>query len=308
MKVLVTPRSFGKTDPTLFDRLRAAGIEYTRNDTGGILDEAAMKARLADCDGLIVGVDPVTAGVLAAAPKLRAVAKYGVGLDNIDLAACEARGIRVSRTLGAPTEAVADYTLALMLAVARRVPLIDARCRHRDWGKITGTDLFGATLGIIGLGSIGKAVARRARGFSMRILAHDPSWDSAYAAENDIERAGVERICHEADFISLHTVLNDSTRHMIDAAHLAMMKPTAILVNTARGGLIDGAALLAALKEGRLWGAGLDVFEEEPPAEESWYALDNLVMGSHCASSTPGSSSIMGHMSVDNLLGDLGLA
>ena len=113
MIVLVTPRSFGKTDPTLFDRLRAAGIEYSRNDTGGILDAAAMKARLADCEGLIVGVDPVSAEVLEAAPKLRAVAKYGVGLDNIDLAACEARGIRVSRTLGAPTEAVADYTLAL---------------------------------------------------------------------------------------------------------------------------------------------------------------------------------------------------
>ena len=246
MKVLVTPRSFGKTDPTLFDRLRAAGVEYSRNDTGGILDAAAMKARLADCEGLIVGVDPVSAEVLEAAPKLRAVAKYGVGLDNIDLAACEARGIRVSRTLGAPTEAVADYTLALMLAVARKVPLIDARCRHKDWSKITGTDLFGATLGIIGLGSIGKAVVRRARGFSMKVLAHDLCWDDAYAAENGIERADVERICREADFISLHTVLDDSTRHMINAERLAMMKPTAILINTARGGLIDGAALLAA--------------------------------------------------------------
>ena len=307
MKVLVTPRSFGKTDPTLFDRLRAAGIEYTRNDTGGILDEAAMKARLADCDGLIVGVDPVTAGVLAAAPKLRAVAKYGVGLDNIDLAACEARGIRVSRTLGAPTEAVADYTLALMLAVARRVPLIDARCRHRDWGKITGTDLFGATLGIIGLGSIGKAVARRARGFSMRILAHDPSWDSAYAAENDIERAGVERICHEADFISLHTVLNDSTRHMIDAAHLAMMKPTAILVNTARGGLIHEADLLDALEAGTIYGAGIDAFCEEPPKDERWFTLDNVVIGSHCAASTVGASRNMGRMATANLIRDLGL-
>lgn len=308
MKVLVTPRSFGKTDPTLFDRLRAAGIEYSRNDTGGILDAAAMKARLADCEGLIVGVDPVSAEVLEAAPKLRAVAKYGVGLDNIDLAACEARGIRVSRTLGAPTEAVADYTLALMLAVARKVPLIDARCRHKDWSKITGTDLFGATLGIIGLGSIGKAVVRRARGFSMKVLAHDLCWDDAYAAENGIERADVERICRESDFISLHTVLDDSTRHMINAERLAMMKPTAILINTARGGLIDGAALLTALKEGRIYGAGLDVFEEEPPAEEGWYTLDNLVMGSHCSSSTPGSSNTMGRMAVDNLLKDLGLA
>ena len=141
----------------------------------------------------------------------------------------------------------------------------------------------------------------------MKILAHDPFWDEAYAAENGIERADLERICREADFISLHTVLDDGTRHMIDAAHLAMMKPTAILVNTARGGLIDGAALLAALKEGRIYGAGLDVFEQEPPAEEGWYTLDNLVMGSHCSSSTPGSSNTMGRMAVDNLLRDLGL-
>ena len=195
-----------------------------------------------------------------------------------------------------------------MLAVARKVPLIDARCRHKDWSKITGTDLFGATLGIIGLGSIGKAVVRRARGFSMKVLAHDLCWDDAYAAENGIERADVERICREADFISLHTVLDDSTRHMINAERLAMMKPTAILINTARGGLIDGAALLTALKEGRIYGAGLDVFEEEPPAEEGWYTLDNLVMGSHCSSSTPGSSNTMGRMAVDNLLKDLGLA
>ena len=129
-----------------------------------------------------------------------------------------------------------------------------------------------------------------------------------FAAENGIERADVERICREADFISLHTVLDDSTRHMINAERLAMMKPTAILINTARGGLIDGAALLATLKEGRIYGAGLDVFEEEPPAEEGWYTLDNLVMGSHCSSSTPGSSNTMGRMAVDNLLKDLGLA
>ena len=308
MKVLVTPRSFGKTDPTLFDRLREAGLTIVRNETGGILSGDQMRSLLADCQGLIVGVDPVNADILSAAPQLKAVAKYGVGLDNIDLDACAARGIAVSRTLGAPTEAVADYALALMLAVARKVPLIDGRCRRRDWSKITSIDLFGKTLGIVGLGSIGRAVARRTKGFSMRILAHDIHWDAAYAEANDIERASLDDICARADIITLHIQLDDSTRHCIDARRLSAMKPSAILINTARGELVDNAALLAALQEGRIYGAGLDVFEQEPPVEDAWYGLDNLVMGSHCSSSTSGATQLMGRMAVDNLLRDLGLA
>ena len=171
MKVLATPRSFGKNNPELFDILRDAGLDVVRNDPGGILSADRMCEKLADCDGLIVGVDPVDATVLAAAPRLRAIAKYGVGLDNIDLAACEARGIKVSRTVGANSEAVADYALALMLGVARKVALIDRRCRERDWSKITGIDLYGKTVGIIGLGAIGKRVARRCgAGFGMKVL------------------------------------------------------------------------------------------------------------------------------------------
>lgn len=235
------------------------------------------------------------------------MAKYGVGLDNIDLAACAARGVKVSRTVGANSNAVADYALTLMLAVARKAALIDRRCRERDWGKITGIDLYGKTLGIVGLGAIGKCVARRARGFEMKILAHDVTWDEDFAREAGIERADPDRICREADFISLHTVLNDETRNLINARRLGMMKKTAVLINTARGGLIDETALLAALREGRIYGAGLDVFEQEPPAEPAWYGLDNLVMGSHCSSSTAGATEQMGRMAVDNLLRDLDL-
>ena len=242
MKVLATPRSFGKNNPELFDILRNAGLDVVRNDTGGILSADRMCEKLADCDGLIVGVDPVDATVLAAALRLRAIAKYGVGLDNIDLAACEARGIKVSRTVGANSEAVADYALALMLGVARKVALIDRRCRERDWSKITGIDLYGKTVGIIGLGAIGKRVARRCgAGFGMKVLGHDIVWDDAWASENHVERAG------------------------------------------------------------------LDVFEQEPPQDARWYALDNLVMGSHCSSSTSGAVATMGHMAVSNLLRDLGL-
>ena len=288
MKVLATPRSFGKNNPELFDILRDAGLDVVRNDTGGILSADRMCEKLADCDGLIVGVDPVDATVLAAAPRLRAIAKYGVGLDNIDLAACEARGIKVSRTVGANSEAVADYALALMLGVARKVALIDRRCRER--------------------GAIGKRVARRCgAGFGMKVLGHDIVWDDAWASENHVERADLERIFREADFISLHTSLDDSTRHLVDAPRLALMKPTAILINTARGELVDGPALLEALEQKRIYGAGLDVFEQEPPQDARWYALDNLVMGSHCSSSTSGAVATMGHMAVSNLLRDLGL-
>lgn len=159
MKVLTTPRSYGKTDPEVFAMLRAAGLEVVRNETGGILDKEGMKALLADCDGVIVGVDPIDAEVIAAAPKLKAIAKYGVGVDNIDLDAAKARDIKVSRTVGANAEAVADYAMALLLAVARKTVLIDQHCRQGDWKKITTRDVTGGTIGILGLGAIGRNVA-----------------------------------------------------------------------------------------------------------------------------------------------------
>ena len=308
MKVLATPRSFGKNNPELFDILRNAGLDVVRNDTGGILSADRMCEKLADCDGLIVGVDPVDATVLAAAPRLRAIAKYGVGLDNIDLAACEARGIKVSRTVGANSEAVADYALALMLGVARKVALIDRRCRERDWSKITGIDLYGKTVGIIGLGAIGKRVARRCgAGFGMKVLAHDPFWDEAYAKAHGITRAAPDEIFAECDVISLHLPLTPETENFIGAAELAKMKPDAILINTARGGLIDENALLDALEAGRLCGAGIDAFSSEPPKDPRWFTLDNVVLGSHCAASTAGASRNMGRMATANLIHDLGL-
>ncbi len=141
----------------------------------------------------------------------------------------------------------------------------------------------------------------------MRVLASDSVWDEDFAVAEGIERADADRICRECDFITLHCLLNDETRNIIDARRLAAMKKTAILVNTARGGLVDEAALLTALREGRIYGAGLDVFAQEPPADAAWYTLDNVVMGSHCSSSTAGAVALMGTMAVDNLLRDLGL-
>lgn len=307
MKVLVTPRSYGKTNPELFEQLKNAGLEVVRNETGGILDKETMKRLLSDCDGLIVGVDPVDAEVISAAPRLKAVAKYGVGVDNIDTAVCQARGIPVSRTVGANSAAVADYAMALILAVARKTVLIDSHCRQGDWKKITTQDLSGKTLGLLGLGAIGKKVAARAQGFDMQVMAYDPYWDEAYAAAHNIRKATAEEIYRQCDVISLHLPLLPSTRNTIGGAELAMMKPNTILVNTARGGLIDENALLDALEGKKIYGAGIDAFEEEPPKDPRWFRLENVVLGSHCAASTVGASETMGRMATENLIRDLGL-
>ena len=304
-KVLVTPRSFGKTDPMAFTILESAGYEIVRNPTGSILSREQMIELLADCEGVVLGVDPLTAEVIAQAPHLKAVAKYGVGMDNIVLEACKARGIRVSKTVGANADAVADYAFTLMLALARQVLPIDSLCRNDNWQKITTVDVSGRTLGLIGFGAIGKGVARRAAGFDMTVMAYDVYWDEDYAAANKIVRATPDEICRQADFISLHLPLLPETAHFIDERRLALMKPTTVLINTARGGLIDEAALLKALQEKRIYGAGLDVFETEPPADKSWYQQQNVIMGSHCAASTVGATEKMGRMAAENLVRDL---
>ena len=304
-KILTTPRSYGRNMPELFEQLEAAGYEVVRNSTGGILEKEQMKALIADCSGIIVGVDPLDAEVLSCAPRLRAIAKYGVGVDNIDLDYCKAHGIKVSRTVGANSEAVADYAMTLIMAVARKAVMIDRKCRGRDWSKISTRDVSGATLGLFGLGAIGKHVAKRAQGFGMKVLAFDPYWPEEYARENNIIRADAETIFREADFISLHLPLMESTRNFVGEKEIAMMKRDAVIINTARGGLIDEAALLRALKEGRIYGAGIDAFAQEPPEDPAWFELDNVVIGSHCAASTTGATQNMGRMATQNILRDL---
>jgi D-3-phosphoglycerate dehydrogenase len=303
-KILATPRSFGQVgDPV--GLLERAGYTVVKNPVGRIMTEQEMCIHLADAVGVIIGVDPLNAAVLDAAKQLKAISKYGVGTDNIDMARAEALGIPVRITTGANADAVADYAFALMAACARKLLPIDARCRNRDWSKVTSLDIWGKTLGILGLGAIGKGLARRAAGFNMRVMAYDLYWDADYAKSNGITYAEPEEIYRECDFISLHMPLTDASRHMIADAQFAVMKPTAVLINTARGGLVDEAALVRALREGTIYAAGVDAFAEEPPADDALYALDNLVMGSHCAASTVGAVENMGMMAAQNLLDDL---
>ncbi|WP_309120603.1 phosphoglycerate dehydrogenase [Paenibacillus sp.] len=302
-KVLVTPRSFGKNDPEPYRLLERAGFEIARNPYGRILTREEMRDAAQDADAIVLGVDPLDRGVLEAAPKLKAVAKYGVGTDNIDMEYCRERGIRVTVTTGANAEAVADFALALMLAAARRIVPIDAGCRRLEWGKVTGVDLHRRTLGLVGMGQIGKGVARRSRGFDMRILAYDLARDEAFARETGVEYVdSLHELAAASDFISLHLPLTPATHRLFGAELLALMKPTAVLVNTARGGLIDEDALYDALKQGEIWGAGVDVFEQEPPTNRALLELDNLVIGSHTAASTFQAIDNMGVMAARSLV------
>jgi glyoxylate reductase len=260
-----------------------------------------LRARARDADALLTMLtDRVDEELLAAAPGLRAIANLAVGTDNVDLDAARRHGVPVGNTPGVLTEATADLAMALLLASARRLPEGSARVREGGWdtwhpAQDLGTDLDGRTLGIVGLGRIGRAVARRAEGFGLHIVHHSRSGGIA-----------LEKLLEHADFVSLHAPLTPETRHMIEAAALRRMKPTAHLVNTARGGLVDQDALAAALHAGELAGAALDVTDPEPlPADHPLLDAPNLIVVPHIGSATRQTRARMADLAVDNLLAAL---
>lgn len=255
--------------------------------------------------------DKVDAELMDAAGGLRVISNYAVGFDNIDVKAATARGIPVGNTPGVLTETTADLAFALLMAVARRVvegvDYVRAG-RWKTWGPrlLLGQDVHGATLGLIGFGRIGQAMARRARGFNMRILYHDRARMPEAEAALGATFVDLDTLLRESDFVSLHTDLNPTTRHMIDAAALAKMKPTAILINSARGPIVDPVALADALRRGVIAGAGLDVTEPEPiPLDDPLLQLPNCVIVPHIASASVATRGLMARMAADNLLAGL---
>lgn len=273
------------------------------------LTKAELIARLKEKEGLVCLItDKVDAEVLASASRLRVVANVAVGYDNIDLAAASARRIVVTNTPDVLTETTADFAWTLLMAVARRVVEAD---RYVRAGKFTrwelmiflGSDVYGKTLGILGFGRIGKAMARRARGFNMRILYHD-----AARADGSTELAlGVTfvdkpTLLRESDFVTLHAPLLPETRHLIDAPELRLMKPTAYLINAARGPIVNEAALVQALREGWIAGAGLDVYEGEPKVHPGLLDLPNVVLAPHIASASVETRLKMATLAVENCL------
>jgi len=268
MKILRTDAEL--TLPTLDDALRADGHDLTLVPDG--ITEKALAAAVAETECLLMCYTPVTARVIAAAPRLRAIVKYGVGIDAIDIPAARARGITVVNIPAYAETTVAEGAFLLLIALRRKLAALRAEMETTGWTwpepRWIGSDIRGMTLGIVGLGRIGRALAHMAgAGFSARILAYSP-----HTPDNDFAALGVTRaetlpeLLARSDAVSLHCTLNETTRHIIGAAELAAMQPHAVLVNTSRGALVDEAALIRALDEGKIAGAGLDVFSREPLA------------------------------------------
>jgi D-3-phosphoglycerate dehydrogenase len=241
-----------------------------------------------EADALLVIGEPLTAKVIDALDRCRVIARFGAGLDNVDIDAATAKGIQVTYVPGASVEEVSDHALAMIFSLARRMPDLDAATRSGNWGVLGELPPFrrlvDQTVGIIGLGRIGQVLARKVRGLGMDLVAYDPYLDDAAIGDLGARPMTLEELLATSDYVSIHTPLMPETRHLLGAAELARMKPTACLVNVARGGVVDQSALVAALAEGRLAGAGVDVFEAEPlPTDDPLMSLDNVILSPHAA-------------------------
>jgi D-3-phosphoglycerate dehydrogenase len=278
-------------------------LELLRSEAGWQVDAksgrpaAELAAALADADALLVrSATKVTADLLSSAPKLRIVARAGTGVDNVDVAAASARGILVVNAPGANSISVAEHACALILALARSVPAADRAMKDAKWEKkrFLGTELRGKTLGIAGFGRIGQEVAQRARAFGMRVVAHDPFILRDLAEGMGVELLSLDEVCAEADFLTLHLPSTSETHHLLNADRLAKMKPGIRIINTARGELIDEAALKDAIDRGIVAAAGLDVFEKEPPADWALASMPQVVATPHIAASTEEAQELVG--------------
>lgn len=277
----------------------------------GLLSPETLREELAGCEGLLcLLTDRIDRELIASMAQLRCVSSMSVGVDHVDVAALTERGIPLGNTPGVLVETVADTTFALLLAAARRVAEADNFVRQGSWRPenawapdfFTGKDVSGATLGIIGLGEIGQAVARRAAGFGMDVLA----WTRSGRTVDGVETVSLEELLLRSDFVSVHTALADGTRNLLDAERIATMKPGAVLVNTARGGIVDERALAEALVRGDLYAAGIDVFEREPlPADNPLVHLPNVILTPHIGSATTLTRARMADLAVDNLIAAL---
>jgi len=287
--------------------LRREGISFEINEDDRVLPKSELISRLEGKEGLLcLLTDSIDAGVIGAATRLRGIATCAVGYDNIDLEAATRRGVAVSNTPGVLTETTADLTWALILAVARRIPEADRFTRaglFMAWGitLMLGADVHGKTLGIEGAGRIGMAVAARARGFRMRIVYRSPHRNDGLERDLRAERVDLDRLLRESDFVSLHVPLTPETHHLIGERELALMKPGAFLINTSRGADIDEAALVKALREERIAGAGLDVYEGEPQLCEGLKDLENALLLPHIGSASFETRSRMAEMAAMNL-------
>jgi D-3-phosphoglycerate dehydrogenase len=275
------------------------------------LDENELLSYAGQFDGTICGDDHYTARVLeACSPRLKVISKWGTGIDSIDRQTADKLGIQVCNTPNAFTLPVADTVLGYMLTFARRFPWMDRAVKSGQWEKIPGRSLSECVLGVVGVGKIGKAVIRRARAFGMKIIGNDIiPIDPVFLSKNNVEITSLEDLLSRADFVSLNCDLNPTSYHLINSTSLSLIKPSAILINTSRGPVVDELALISALRADRLAGAALDVFEVEPlPADSPLTKMDNVLLASHNANTSPKAWEKVHQNTINNLLEGLGLS
>lgn len=279
-----------------------AGFQIRWNELGRPLTEAELIQRLPGVTATIAGLEPYTERVLAEAPDLEVIARLGVGFDRIDLAAATRHGVTVAMAFGTNHDAVADHAMALLAAAAHRIVEYDRRAREGAWGSLYHGRLHGTTMGVVGFGRVGRALARRCLGFSMEVLVADPVAEADTVARLGYQLVGLDELLRQADFVSLHLPLLPETHHLIDARRLGLMKPSAYLVNTARGGLVDEAALARALEERRIAGAALDVFEAEPLPDSPLRRSPHVVLTPHVAGVSAASLRAMTDRCVETII------
>ncbi|HEX8118098.1 MAG TPA: phosphoglycerate dehydrogenase [Pyrinomonadaceae bacterium] len=288
-------------------RLEREGVEVFAADVRERLSEEELLPLVAEIDGAICGDDQFTERVLRAAPRLKVISKWGTGIDSIDVCAAARLRIQVRNTPDAFTDPVADTTLGYVLCFARRLPWMDRDVRRGLWVKPDTVALRECTLGVVGVGNIGRAVVRRARAFGMKVLGTDIApVPAAFVEETGLKVVPLEALLAESDFVTLHCDLNPTSFHLIDDEALSLMRPTAYLVNTSRGPVVEELALARALAEGRLAGAALDVFEVEPlPAESPLRAFENCLLAPHNANCGRAARARVHEATIDNLLAAL---
>jgi len=302
-RLLVTPTSYGKNDPLLKTELEALVGEVIYNPTSKPLTSAEVASLLPGIDGYIAGLDGIDASALSKADRLKVICRYGVGVDNVDLGAARERGIIVTNTPGANSSSVAELALGLILALARQIPEAVEAVRQGKWPRYAGISIEGKTVGILGLGAIGKQLARRLAGFDCRVMAYDPFADPEFARNNQVELGTIEAVVEQADFLSLHLPLLPETRGLVNASFLNRMKKGSFLVNTSRGEVVDESALLQALQNGHLKGAGLDAFTVEPPDPGNpLLHLPQVIATPHLGAQTDGATSNMGWFAMRDCL------
>jgi D-3-phosphoglycerate dehydrogenase len=302
-RLLVTPTSYGKNDSRLKTELETQVGEVIYNPTGKPLTSEQVAKLLAGIDGYIAGLDCIDANALGSADRLKVISRYGVGVDSVDLTVAREKGIVVTNTPGANSVSVAELALGLMLALARQIPEAAEAVRQGKFPRFLGVSLEGKVIGILGLGAIGKQLARRLTGFDCKILAFDPFADAAFANDNHIELTTKDSVLEQADFISLHLPLLPETRGIVNDTFLNKMKKGSFLINTSRGEVIDEAALLKALQTGQLKGAGLDAFIVEPPDPSNpLLTLPQVIATPHLGAQTDGATSNMGWLAMRDCL------